>query len=82
MCVSLTFCRYMIPYGHCTQVEKVLDSKWFKMERERYPDGFDPAAFLESQDDEEGMEDDGAVRGFVCRGEEGCHTWNHLWTNV
>ncbi|CAM9924239.1 unnamed protein product, partial [Ectocarpus fasciculatus] len=43
------------------EVEKVLDSKWFKMERERYPDGFDPVAFLESQDDEEGMEDDGAL---------------------
>lgn len=36
------------------QVEKVLDSKWFKMEREVYPPGVDPNA----PDDEEGDEED------------------------
>lgn len=32
-------------------MEKVLDSKWFKMEREMYPPGVDPDS--PSKDDEE-----------------------------
>lgn len=30
-----------------------MDAKWFKMERERYPDGFDPQEFLAKQDEPE-----------------------------
>lgn len=40
------------------QVEKVLDAKWFKMEKERWPDGFDPATFADNADEEEGIDED------------------------
>ncbi|CAM9554270.1 unnamed protein product, partial [Scytosiphon promiscuus] len=40
------------------EVEKVLDAKWFKMERERWPDGFDPATFVDSQEEDENDDED------------------------
>lgn len=40
------------------QVEKVLDAKWFKMEKERWPDGFDPATFADNKEEEDGMDED------------------------
>lgn len=40
------------------QVEKVLDAKWFKMEKERWPDGFDPSNFADNPDNEDGMDDE------------------------
>lgn len=58
----------------CRQVEKVLDAKWFKMEKERWPEGFDPANFADNAD-EEGMDDDdmvgvseGAALNALCSG--------------
>lgn len=55
------------------QVEKVLDAKWFKMERERWPDGFDPATFVDSQEEDENEDEDDMVRrvGVEVRGREG-----------
>jgi len=32
----------------------VLDAKWFQMEKEVWPDGFDPVAFMENPEEEEG----------------------------
>lgn len=35
----------------------MLDAKWFQMEKEVWPDGFDPVAFMENPEEEEGDED-------------------------
>lgn len=36
----------------------MLDAKWFKMEKERWPDGFDPTNFADDNAEEEGVDDD------------------------
>lgn len=43
------------------QVEKVLDAKWFQMEKERWPDGFDPVTFMEEAAEEEKAADGDVV---------------------
>lgn len=45
-----------------SQVEKVLDAKVFKMEREIHPDGFDPNAPMEPDEEPEASDDDDEVR--------------------
>lgn len=53
------------------QVEKVLDAKWFKMERERWPDGFDPTTFVDSQEEDDNEDEDDEVRGAHAEGSGG-----------
>ncbi len=47
----------------------MLDAKWFQMEKEVWPDGFDPVAFMENPEEEEGDEDpvSYAVPSYVVR---------------